>query len=173
MQVAPEIEEIQQLDSTCERQDFDCGVPELNEFLRSYASQNERKGMGRTYVALEKGSRRVIGYYTVSAGQVDFEYTPASVRKGLPRYPIPVIHLARLAVDASFHRHGLGHYLLVHCLTQALRVADLVGVKAIEVRAKNDLAKEFYSKRGFVELEDDKLHMYVTIASLCHALESL
>src|SRR5215467_10543336 len=78
------------------REDFDCGEESLNRYLRQYASQHQKKNIGRVYVAVEKDDRRVLGYYTLANGSVEFQSVPQA--KGLPReYPIPVTLLGRLA----------------------------------------------------------------------------
>jgi GNAT superfamily N-acetyltransferase len=155
-----------------ERTGFDCGEPALNEFLARYARQNDERGLGRTYVAVPEGALRVIGYYTLSAGSVQFTDVPEALRRCLPRYPIPVVHLGRLATCLSARGQGLGGVLLIDALRRSLRVADSLGVVAMEVRARTERARVFYARYGFVGLEDDPLHLYLPLATARIALGS-
>jgi GNAT superfamily N-acetyltransferase len=148
---------IEKLSPHHDRSNFDCGVEQLNVYLRKYSGQHERKGMGRTYVAVQGTGPRVLGYYTISSGAVAFDAIPDN----LPRYPVPVALLGRLAVDQSACGHGLGAALLVHALRSAQRAAEIVGTFAVVVEALDREAKSFYLKYGFNELSDDHLHLYL------------
>ena len=145
---------------------FDCGKEPLNEYLRKYAAINQRLGISQAFVATSPGSAVVEGYYCISAGAVEFKHLPAKLAKGLPRYPIPVAHMGRLAVDERSQGCRLGELLLFDAVERILRAADFIGVHAIEVKAKDEEAKGFYLKYGFRELMDDKLHLYVSIRML-------
>jgi GNAT superfamily N-acetyltransferase len=167
---------IEQISKRHERDQFDCdaaggdaGNQALNEFLIKYARQNAEKGLGRTYVAVREGEKRVRGYYTLASGSVAFETLPESERKKLPRYPVPVALIARLAVDKTEQGRGLGADLLMHALFTVVQVAEDLGIRAIEVKAKNDSARRFYSKYGFESLLDDPLHMYVALEVVIRA----
>lgn len=148
---------IEQLSSAHGRTHFDCGEPALDEYLRRYARQNDARGLGRTYVAVRPGEERVLGYYTLSSGCVTFDAVPEK----LPRYPVPVVRLARLAVDRSAQGQHLGETLLIDALKRSLRLADTLGVYVVEVQAISDRARSFYLKYGFSELADDRLHLYL------------
>ena len=145
-----------------DRASFDCGEPSLNTYLKQYARQNDEKGLGRTYVAIEPGQHRVEGYYTISTGAVKFDDVPAK----LPRYPVPVVHLGRLAIDIGSQGKGLGELLLLDALKRASRAADQLGIYAVEVRALNDGARRFYRKYGFTSLLDDELHLYLPMKTI-------
>lgn len=145
---------------------FDCGKQPLNDWLSKYALLNHRLGVGRTFVAIVPGQKRVDGYYCVSAGAVAFDNLPQSLAKGLPRYPTPVGHLGRLAVDKKIQKQGLGETLLFDALESIVRAADFVGIHAIEAIAKDEEAKGFYLKYGFTALCDDPLHLYVKVKTL-------
>lgn len=96
------------------RRAFDCGVPELNEYLQRYARQNHASGGAKTFVAVPPNDpQRVLGYYTLSPGAIEFARVPRVVRKGLGQYEVPVFRLARLAVDKSIQGQGLGGQLLL------------------------------------------------------------
>lgn len=145
------------------RGEFDCGEPALNHYLQRYARQNQDKGVGRTYVVVPEAERRVIGYYTLSAGSVEFEDAPDDLHRHLARYPVPVAHLGRLAVCRSVRGQGLGAALLCDALLRTLRVAGEVGIVAMEVWAKTDRARSFYERYGFKALLDDPFHMYLSL----------
>lgn len=149
-----------------DRSAFDCGEPALDDFLRRHARQNQEKNVSRTYVAVRPRERKVLGFYTLASGAVGFESLPDEVRRRLPRYPVPVVHLARLAVDRSVRGLGLGEALLFDALRRAERVADVLGVFAVEVAAKHERAREFYLRYGFRSLEDERLHLYLPIETI-------
>ena len=104
------------LDRSFQKQNFDCGQPELNEYLQKYASQNMRKGYGVTFVATKPDSQIILGYYTASATSIEFTNIPTNTIKGLPRYPAPAMLIGQLAVDKTFQNQGLGTLLLMHAL---------------------------------------------------------
>ena len=125
---------IERLSSHHDRGEFDCGVEELNTYLQRYAGQHDRKGMGRTYVAVEEAGSRVLGYYTISSSAVAFDTVPENV----PRHPIPVALIGRLAVDKSARGRGVGETLLIDAIGSARRIAEIVGVYAhVASRRKN------------------------------------
>lgn len=152
-----------------ERAGFDCGNPELNEFLRKYARQNDELGLGRTFVAVRGGSPTVLGYHTLRNGEVEVANLPPEETKRFPRYPVPVVHFARLAVDRHSQGQRLGETLLLDGLERALAVSQTVAAYAVEVVAIDEAARAFYVKYGFRELKDDRRHLYLpmrTIAKL-------
>jgi len=123
--------------------------------------RNQRSGLCRAYVAVTPGSGRVEGFYTLSSSCVRFGDLPEADRKRLPRYPLPVALIGRLAVDLTVQGRGLGRVLLLDAMARALRAADATGLHAIEVRAKGARARASYVKFGFV---DDDLHLYLPLA---------
>lgn len=152
------------LDSSHDRTQFDCGVESLNVYLRQYALQNQRKGIVRNYVTC-RGSR-VVGYYSLaygSAAQVD---APPAFGKGIGKYPIPVMILARLAVDLRERGQGLGRALLKDATLRTLQAADIAGLKAIFVQAKDDGAQRFYAKWGFIPSPGDPLQLFFPLDPL-------
>jgi GNAT superfamily N-acetyltransferase len=130
-------------------------------FLKQFAGQNEDRGLSRTFVMTEAGQNQVIAYHCISSGAVSFEEMP---ERRLPRYPIPVVHLGRLAVDLRHQGQGMGEFLLMDAFRRAQLVAQQVGVYAVEVRAIDEAARQFYLKYGFTELKDDKLHLYLPMS---------
>ena len=158
---------IEKLSKGHDRKSFDCGVSELDEYLRRFARQNEAAGISQHFVALgSPRSHEVHGYYALSAGAVAFDNVPKGLRKRLPRYPVPVAHLGRLAVDRSAAGQGLGEHLLMGALARTLRAADDIGIHAVEVVAINDAARAFYLKYGFHPLKDDRHHLYLPMSTV-------
>jgi ribosomal protein S18 acetylase RimI-like enzyme len=157
---------IQKLGPDHERSHFDCGQTPLNDFLRRYASQNERAGFSRTYVAVRRGEQRVAGYYALAAGSTACTHIPESLRKRLPRYPVPVAHLGQLAVDEASQGMGLGELLLMDAFARIAEIANAIGIHAVDLWAMNDRARRFYLRYGFMELLDDPSHLYVPIQTL-------
>ena len=153
---------IERLSPHHDRRDFDCGVEELNSYLQRYSSQHERKGIGRTYVATKSDERRVLGYYTISSSAVAFDVVP----ENLPRHPVPVALIGRLAVDKIARSQRLGETLLVHALRSAQHAAQIVGIYAVVVDALDESAKRFYRKYGFNELTDDHQHLYLPMKAI-------
>jgi GNAT superfamily N-acetyltransferase len=150
--------------------DFDCGKLELTTWLRRYALQNHQAGASRVYVVHRCG--RVIGYYALAAGSVEPEEAPARVRKGLARHRIPVILLARLAVDVSEQGRGLGAALLKDALNRIVSAADEIGARAVLVHAKDDDASAFYQRYDFDPSPTDPLHLFLLMKDLRAALKS-
>ncbi len=143
---------------------FACGASALDHYLRKFALTNHQNHSVRTYVTTRDG--RVVGYYTLAAGSVGRENTPARVAKGLADYPVPVILLARLAVDQSEKGKGLGKSLLKDALRRAAQAADLIGCRAVLVHAKDQTAQAFYSRFGFESSPIDSLHLYLLMKDI-------
>jgi len=157
---------IEELAKRHERAAFSCGVAELDEYLQRFAGQNQRTGVSHHFVAVEApGQTEVLGYYALSAGSVAFEKVPGDLTRRLPRYPIPVAHIGRLAVDRSVQGQGVGEDLLIDALTRIHRVSDQIGVHAVEVLAISDSARRFYQKYGFTSLADDHRHLYLPLCA--------
>jgi len=143
---------------------FDCGKQGLTEWLRRYALQSHQAGAARVYAVHRTG--RVVGYSALAAGSVEPDEAPERVRKGLARHPIPVILLARLAVDISEQRQGLGAALLKDALRRTASAADEIGARAILVHAKDDEAKAFYRHFDFEPSPTDPLHLFLLMKDL-------
>jgi GNAT superfamily N-acetyltransferase len=139
--------------------DFDCGHGALNVFIKRFALVSQQSGAVRTYVALRDG--RVVGYYSLSAAAAEPVTVPSRVSKGLARHPIPMTLLARLAVDVSEQRHGLGEALLKDAFKRFLQAADIIGSRALVVHAKDEAAVAFYARFGFEPSPIDRFHLYL------------
>jgi ribosomal protein S18 acetylase RimI-like enzyme len=140
---------------------FDCGVEALNRFLQKHALQTQRGEGARTYVSLCEGL--IAGYYTLAYGSVEPEAAPPRVTKGLARHPIPVMLLARLAVDRRFQGRNLGRELLRDALIRTLAAADIAGLRAMIVDAKNEPARRFYQRYGFESFPGDSLRLALLV----------
>jgi predicted N-acetyltransferase YhbS len=155
---------IKLLSSEHRREGFDCGEAALNDFLLKQAGQQQRKGFGKTYVALADDGVSVIGFVTVSAGQVATSSLPSQAK--LPRYPAPILRIGRLAVDVNQQGKGVGQDLLAFALRLAVEFSQRVGLYAVVVDAKHEKAKAFYVKLGFIACVDNPLCLYLPVATL-------
>ena len=158
------------LGKTHEIAGFDCGKTPLNEFLTKYALQNQASGGARTYV-LTRGVR-VIGYYSLVPASVVPEDAPARVLKGQGRYPVPVILMARFALDLSEQGKGFGKALFRDALRRALAGAELIGGRAFLVHAKDEEARAFYLKFGMEESLTNPLHLFLLFKDIKQSLEA-
>jgi ribosomal protein S18 acetylase RimI-like enzyme len=144
----------QPLAPTHERANFDCGKEQLNIYLKQYARQNHERGIAKTFVAATNADPAAIaGFYATCAASIAFAAFPPS-EKRLPRYPIPVMRIAQLAVDIRFQGMGLGEELLMEALQRAILVNDVTGIYAIVVDAIDDRACQFYERYEFQRLND-------------------
>lgn len=157
---------IERLSKSHDRGAFCCGKDSLDAFLKTLVGQYEKKRVGRTFVATAPGDKRVLGYYTAAAGSFGLDALAEKDRKGLPKHPIPTIHLGRLAVDRSCQGKALGETLLFHFLRRALEVSEGLGVFAVDVWAMDEQALPFYLKYGFIPLQGATLHLYLPIGTV-------
>ena len=152
--------------------EFDCGDEQKNKFLKQFALQNSKGGLGRTYVAvIPNEENRVYGYYTISSSAVKFENLPPA--KHLPRYPLPAILIGKLAIDKTAQKQGLGTALLFNALKRATTVAEEIGVFLIEIKAVNERAKNLYQKIGFLEMLDEPMKLYLGIKKVRQLLTEI
>jgi GNAT superfamily N-acetyltransferase len=149
---------------------FDCGKSSLNDWLRRFALTNQQSDSARTYVLHRAG--KVVAYFSLSAGAVRREESPARVAKGLAKHPIGVILLARLAVDRSERGGGLGKAMLVDALSRALAASDAIGARAILVHAIDEEAAGFYRKFGFEASPLDPKQLMLLMKDLRASLAS-
>ena len=154
-----------------DRQSFDCGSPELNEYLNRYARQNHESGGAKTFVAVAPAvPARVIGFYSISPGAIEFARVPAKLTKKLGRYEVPVFRLGRLAIDRSVQGHGLGSDLLLAAGERALAVAAEVGGVALAIDAKDEKAAKWYERFGALALLDDPLKLLLPLTVIADAV---
>ena len=141
---------------------FDCGAPALNEFLSRHALGNHQSGTAKSYVATTD-SHIVVGYYSLAASQVIYADAPPRLQKGAPRHPVPVVLLARLAVDRAWQGKGLGAGLLKDAIVRVLTAAEGVGVRAMFVHAKDEAAKAFYERYDFAPLPSYPMYLVLLL----------
>jgi len=144
---------------------FDCGNEVLNIFLHRFALQNQQSQSAKTYVTLTD-PRELAGYYTLAYGSVEHKDAPALTKKGLAKHPVPVMILARLAVARKFHGVGLGKHLLRDALLRTLQAAEIAGLRAIVVHAKDDSAVRFYERYHFERFPSDPLKLALLLKDL-------
>ncbi len=140
---------------------FDCGKEPLNRFLIRNALQNQQANASQTYVLVMEG--RVAGYHTLVVGEVAYDDAPERLKKGLARHPVPVMLLARLAVASDCQGRGIGPALLKDALLRTLQAADIAGIRAFMVHAKDDEARAFYAHFDFIASPSDPMHLYVLL----------
>lgn len=143
---------------------FDCGREALNRFLTRYALQNQQAGASQSYVAL--ADAEITGYCTLVVGQVDFERAPLRLTKGLARHPVPIMLLARLAIATQWQGKGLGAGLLKDSMLRTLQAAEIAGIRAFAVHAKDDQARAFYEHFDFVPSPTDPYHLFRLLKDL-------
>jgi GNAT superfamily N-acetyltransferase len=169
LQEAP-LSKVETISESHDLSGFDCGThPSLNDWLRRFALTNQKNESARTYVVHRNGS--VVGYYSVSAGSVTVGESLARMAKGLARHPIPVILLARLAVDKREAGKGLGKALLKDALVRIARAADIVGARAVLVHAIDDQARKFYEHFDFESSPIHELQLMLLMKDLRKALQ--
>lgn len=143
---------------------FDCGAAPLDAYLRRFALSNQAAGGAQTYIAAVGDT--VVGYYSLSAASIEYAAATERMRKGLARHPIPVILLARLAVDRTWQGKGLGAALLLDALRRILAVVDIVGFRAVLVHAKDESARRFYQHFDFDPSPVDPMHMFLLVKDI-------
>lgn len=157
-----------------DRAAFNCGVPALNEYFERYARQNHESGGAKTFVAVPTDEpSRVLGFYSISPGAIEFARVPAKLTQKLGHYEVPIFRLARLAVGVSIQRKGLGGDLLIAAGVRALSVAAKVGGVALAIDAKDADAAGWYRRFGAVPLLDDPLRLILPLSAIEAAIAAL
>jgi GNAT superfamily N-acetyltransferase len=140
---------------------FDCGIPDLNDWLKKRALPNEESGASRTYVVCSAG--KVVGYYALANGGVVLAKAPGRVRRNIPD-PLPVMIVGRLAIERSWQGRNIGRSLLRDAVLRILQAAEIGGIRAILVHAISEDAKRFYERYGFTSSPVDPMTLMVTVA---------
>jgi GNAT superfamily N-acetyltransferase len=147
---------------------FDCGNEALNRYLIRFALANQRASTAQTYLGL--ADAQAIGFYTLVVGEVAFDDAPERLGKGLARHPIPIMLLARLAVSRDWQGRGLGAGLLEDAMRRTAQAADIAGIRAFAVHAKDAAAVAFYKKFDFLPSLTDPLHLFLLVKDLKRAM---
>ena len=147
------------------RQQFDCGVPVLNNYLSNIAGQDVKRKAAAVFVlSAFTQPERVVGYYTLSATSIELSSLPADLRKKLPRYPeVPAILIGRLARGLTFP--GVGSLLIADALTRCIRVSNEIAASVIVVDSKGESAIRFYEKFGFLSIPNLSTRMFLPMQS--------
>ncbi|QEN05647.1 GNAT family N-acetyltransferase [Thiospirochaeta perfilievii] len=149
-----------------ELKQFDCGINELNVYLSQYSIANDKKNIGKTFVAVGEEHNFPLGYYTVSMVQVYFHELTDDIKKSLPKYPIPSMRIGKLAVSKGVQGKRIGAYLLRDSFLRAIRISEDVALKFIVVDALNEKSKEFYIRYGFIPLKDNPLKLVISLDTI-------
>ena len=143
---------------------FDCGQPALNQFLQRFALVNQKSNSAQTYVCCH--SSVVVGFYSLAVGSVEPSAAAPRVIKGIPQHPVPVMILARLAVDIRQQGAGLGKALLKDALLRTAQAADIAGIRALLVHAKDEPARQWYLNWEFEPSPSDPFHLFLLMKDL-------
>lgn len=143
---------------------FDCGEEALNRFLIRFALPNQQANASQTYVGFADDA--VIGFYTLVVGEVRYDDAPGRLTKGLAHHPVPIMLLARLGFCVKWQGKGVGAGLLRDAVLRTLQAADIAGIRALAVHAKDDTARSFYQHFDFAESPTDPLHLFALIKDL-------
>ena len=147
---------------------FDCGEEKLNEYLKKYARQNELRNISRTFLLLN--NFEVMGYYTLSTAEISWNSISNKIRKGLPKYPIPSLRIARLAIDKKHQKKGFGKLLVKSIFLKALAISEEVGLHFIIVEPKEE-SIGFYELYGFKQISDSSKTMVLSLATIKKAID--
>ncbi len=153
-----------------DRAGFECSVPELDAFLKTVARQHLEKGISRTFVLIDPTHpRAVLGYFTLTLCEGRAEELPETVSRRYPQHPLPAVRLARLAVDRSHRSKGYGRLLLAEAVHRTVLISDQAGLIGLFVDAKDDGARAFYERFGFVRLRDQPQRLFLPRQTLLAA----
>lgn len=159
---------IRSFDKAVDAASFHCGQPLLDEYIRRYASQDVRRNVARVFVATpECDLHRLAGFFTLSAGCISCSELPESLAKKLPRYPVPVALIGRLAVDTPFQGKGLGSILLADACRKVAYASAMLAVAGIVVEAKDEAAVSFYRHFGFLPLPGQATRLLLPATAFC------
>ena len=149
---------------------FHCGEPALDAWLKNRALKNEVAGASRTYVITHAND--VVGYYSLAVGSVGHAFVPGRIRRNMPD-PIPIMLLARLAVDTSLQRQGIGRALLRDAILRTEQAAHIAGIRCILVHAHDERARHFYTSCGFTASPMNELTLMLSLSSVRASLTGM
>jgi GNAT superfamily N-acetyltransferase len=166
LNLVPRYESVRKIELSDTVASFDCGNGALNQFLQRFALVNQKANSAQTYVCCEQGTGRVAGFYSLVVGSVEPSAATSRIVKGLARHPVPVMILARVAVDQKHQGTGLGRALLKDALLRTIQAADIAGIRAVLVHAKDGAARNWYLNWGFEPSPTDPYHLFLLIKDL-------
>ena len=161
---APAFEQVHKLSVNDQVESFDCGHVAQNEFLQRFALVNQRSNSSQTYVSCNAG--QVAGFYSLAVGSVEQSYSAPRMIKGISQHPVPVMILARLAIDQKYQRQGLGKALLKDALLRTAQAADIAGIRALLVHAKDEPARLWYLNWEFEPSPSDPFHLFLLMKDI-------
>jgi GNAT superfamily N-acetyltransferase len=162
-----DISEPEKLSPDHDLSQFQCGEPDLDDWLKRRALQNEESGASRTYVILS--GRRIVGYYALAAGAAERASVSGRVRRNMPN-PVPVMVIGRLAIDVQYQGRGIGSALLRDAVLRTAQAAEIAGIRAVLVHAISETARRFYEKKGFAPSPVDPMVLMITLTDAASAL---
>ena len=157
--------EIAPLDRSHDRSGFTCGVAELDKFLKTTARQHIQKGISRTFV-LTDGSPAILGFFSLTLCELHTDLLPATLAPNYPLHGLPAVRLARLAVSRKEQKKGYGELLLAEAVYRTTLIAEQAGVIGLFVDAKDDAARRFYARYGFLAIPEHPLQLFLPIATI-------
>ncbi|OGV42151.1 MAG: hypothetical protein A3F46_07140 [Legionellales bacterium RIFCSPHIGHO2_12_FULL_42_9] len=156
---------IERLDKNHDKNLFSCGTDALDQYLKTQASQDIKKNVAITYALIQQGIEKILGFYTISSIGIFPGELPEDLTKKLPRYPVlPGILLGRLAVDKYFRGNKLGAFLLLDALKRSIAVSHQIGIVAVIVDAKHEVAVDFYKHFGFISFPENNHRLFLPLS---------
>jgi predicted N-acetyltransferase YhbS len=156
------------LETSHRLENFDCGKPALNEWLLRHARQAQGSGSAKTFVVADDD--RVVGYFSLTVGQIDTLEAPERIRKGMGQYPIPVVILARLAVSIQDQGKGIGFGMLQDAIRRTLLIAEQAGIRAMLTHPIDEYASNFYTRFGFIASPLSEQQLLLLLKDARHSL---
>jgi len=158
---------IEHLEKKHNKDNFDCGVTTLDNYLKTQANQDIKKNVAVTYVLTEENALQVLGYYTISSIGIFPGDLPDAIAKKMPRYSmLPGVLLGRLAVDRHMQGNKIGVYLLMDALKRSITVSEQIGTVAVVVEAKDEQAVAFYKHFDFINLADNHKRLFLPLHTI-------
>lgn len=157
-------EPVRKLAASDALESFDCGQSALNQFLQRFALVNQKSNSTQTYVSCRSGE--VVGFYSLAVGSVEPSNAAPRVTKGIAQHPVPVMILARLAVDLQHQGAGLCKALLKDALLRTAQAADIAGIRALLVHAKDEAASQWYLQWEFEPSPSDPFHLFLLLKDI-------
>lgn len=147
---------------------FDSGEEALNKFLKNFAYSSQQSNASKTYVGVS--NNKIVGFYTIVAGAVVYDDAPERIQKGLARHPIPIAVLARLAVSIEHQGKGIGAGLLKDAMIRIVSISETIGIRAFVAHAKDEKARSFYERFGFISSPTNPFHLFILIKDIAKYL---
>lgn len=158
---------VETLEKHHKRADFSCGEDALDRYIKQQASQDQKRRISAPFILVDKIKSQIAGYYTLSMTSIALNDIPEKTAKKLPKYPlIPAVLLGRLAIDERYKGKKLGEYLLLDAMKRSLDNSSEVAAYCLVVDAKDDKAKSFYKKYGFIEMVDNKYRLFIPMKTI-------